>query len=77
MASTFALRRVAFAAARPVRSFHSSSPALIKVGDSLPTLNGVLVENSPGNKVDVSELATGKALLIGIPAAFSKSPFMD
>lgn len=75
MASTFALRRFALTAARPTRSFHSSTRVLIKVGDKLPELNSVLVENSPGNKVDVSELATGKALLIGVPAAFSKSPF--
>lgn len=67
------LRRFALTIRGPVRSFHSSSRALIRVGDKLPQLNGVLVENSPGNKVDVSELSSGKALLIGVPAAFSKS----
>ena len=41
----------------------------IKVGDKLPILD-VLVENSPGNKVDLSEF-TDKALIIGVPAAFS------
>ncbi|KUJ14633.1 Redoxin [Mollisia scopiformis] len=72
MASTFALRRSLFAASRPTRAFHSSARAFIKVGDKLPNLD-VLVENSPGNKVNLSELATGKALLIGVPAAFSPS----
>jgi 2-Cys peroxiredoxin 5 len=73
MASTFALRRFALTAARPARSFHSSARAFIKVGDRLPNLD-VLVENSPGNKVNLSELTTtGKALIIGVPAAFSKS----
>lgn len=77
MASTAAVRRFALTAARPIRSFHCSSRALIKVGDKLPQLDGVLVENSPGNKVDVSELSTGKALLIGVPAAFSKLSIMN
>lgn len=76
MASTAAIRRFAVVAARPTRSFHCSSRDLIKVGDKLPQLN-VLVENSPGNKVDVSELSSGKALLIGVPAAFSKLSVID
>jgi len=59
-------------AARPSRSFHSSARAFIKVGDKLPNLD-VLVENSPGNKVDLSEFTKGKALIIGVPAAFSPS----
>jgi len=71
MASQFALRRFALGAIRPARSFHSSARAFIKVGDKLPDLN-VLVENSPGNKVNLSEFTTGKALIIGVPAAFSK-----
>ena len=54
------------------RSFSSTSQAFIKVGDRLPQLD-VLVENSPGNKVNLSEQVTkGKALIIGVPAAFSK-----
>jgi len=72
MASNFALRRFALNAARPSRSFHSSARAFIKVGDKLPNLD-VLVENSPGNKVDLSEFTKGKALIIGVPAAFSPS----
>jgi len=70
--SSSALRRFALAAAQPTRSFHSSSRVLIKLGNKLPQLDGVLVESSPGNKIDTSELSTGKALLIGVPAAFSK-----
>jgi 2-Cys peroxiredoxin 5 len=71
MASNFAVRRFALSAARPARSFHSSARAFIKVGDKLPNLD-VLVENSPGNKVNLSEFTKGKALIIGVPAAFSK-----
>jgi 2-Cys peroxiredoxin 5 len=73
MASTFAARRFALSATRPTRSFHSTARAFIKVGDKLPNLD-VLVENSPGNKVDLSEFTKGKALIIGVPAAFSKRP---
>jgi len=71
MASRLAAHRFA-SVARPTRSFHSSSRAFIKVGDKLPNLD-VLVENSPGNKVDLSEFTKGKALIIGVPAAFSPS----
>lgn len=71
MASTSTLRRFAVSAVRPSRSFHSSARAFIKVGDKLPALD-VLVEDSPGNKVNLSEIAKGKALIIGIPAAFSE-----
>jgi hypothetical protein len=43
---------------------------MVKVGDSIPSIP--LVENAPDNKVDLSkELASGKGLLIGVPAAFS------
>jgi hypothetical protein len=58
------------------RSFHSSARALVKAGDAIPDLN-VLVENSPGNKLSLAEEIKskgGKALIIGVPAAFSKSP---
>jgi len=42
------------------------------VGDKLPTNLNVLTENSPGNKVDLSEtIGNGKALIVGVPAAFS------
>jgi hypothetical protein len=54
MASTTVLRRFALAA-RPARNFHSSSRAFIKVGDKIPALD-VLVEDSPGNKVNLSKL---------------------
>lgn len=70
MASTTALRR--FTAASRMRSFHSTARALIKVGESIPKLN-VLFEDSPGNKVNLAEqVAKGKSLIIGVPAAFSK-----
>jgi 2-Cys peroxiredoxin 5 len=72
MASNTALRRLALNASQTSRSFHSSSRAFIKVGDKIPNLD-VLVESSPGNKVNLSEAIKGKALIIGVPAAFSKS----
>ena len=65
-----------FVASAPVtigrRPFHSTSPAMVKVGDRIPDLE--LVEDSPGNKVNLSkELKQGKGVIIGVPAAFSKS----
>lgn len=75
MAFTMALRRLSLNASRPARSFHSSARTSIKVGDRLPNLD-VLVENSPGNKVNLSELVSGRGLLIGVPAAFSKHAFL-
>jgi peroxiredoxin 5 len=72
MAPTAVLRRLALNASRTSRAFHSSSRVFIKVGDKIPNLD-VLVESSPGNKVNLSEAITGKALIIGVPAAFSKS----
>jgi len=71
MASTNVIRRVALNASRSSRSFHASARSFIQVGDKLPNLD-VLVENSPGNKVNLSEAIKGKALIIGVPAAFSK-----
>jgi len=68
--ASYALRRLALSSS--ARSFHSSARSFIKVGEKLPNLD-VLVENSPGNKVDLSEFTKGKALIIGVPAAFSKS----
>ncbi|MCJ1331540.1 hypothetical protein MMC10_008231 [Thelotrema lepadinum] len=54
------------------RSFHSSSPRFVKVGDRLPNLAEALVESSPGNKVNLAEeLGSGKSIVIGVPAAFS------
>ncbi len=46
------------------RLFHASAPAFVKVGDKLPNVE--LMENSPGNKVNIAEeLKTGKGLIIG------------
>ena len=46
---------------------------MVKVGDSIPNVD--LVEGSPGDKVNLhKELASGKGLIIGVPAAFSKLP---
>jgi alkyl hydroperoxide reductase subunit AhpC len=60
------------AVARPAaRSFHSTPRAFVKVGDEVPNLE-VLVENSPGNKVNLAEeFKKGNGLIIGVPAAFS------
>ena len=45
---------------------------MVKVGDAIPNVD--LVEGSPGDKVNLSkELASGKGLIVGVPAAFSKS----
>ncbi|KEF62867.1 peroxiredoxin (alkyl hydroperoxide reductase subunit C) [Exophiala aquamarina CBS 119918] len=43
---------------------------MVKQGDSIPSVD--LFENSPGNKVNLAnELASGKGVIIGVPAAFS------
>lgn len=52
------------------RSFHASSPIMVKVGDSIPDIE--LMEDSPGNKVSIPKVLKGKGLIIGVPAAFSK-----
>ena len=45
---------------------------MVKVGDAIPSVE--LTETSPGTKVNIGdELASGKGLIIGVPAAFSKS----
>jgi 2-Cys peroxiredoxin 5 len=63
----FAARQLSLV--RPVagrRLFHASAPAFVKVGDKLPNVE--LMENSPGNKVNLAEeLKTGKGLIIGKP----------
>lgn len=44
---------------------------MVKTGDSIPNVD--LVEGSPSDKVNLSkELASGKGLIVGIPAAFSE-----
>ena len=53
------------------RFFHPTPVNMVKVGDSIPSVD--LVESSPGDKVNVAKLMTGKGLIIGVPAAFSES----
>ncbi|KAF2835191.1 AhpC/TSA family protein [Patellaria atrata CBS 101060] len=67
-------RRLAlhFPRSLPTRQFHSTSRAFVKVGDSIPS-NVELMEDSPGNKVDIAKELKGKGLIIGVPAAFSPS----
>ena len=68
----FAARR--FAAAPRALSqrslFHSTAPAFVQKGDAIPDLD-VLVENSPGNKVNLAKELQGKGVIVGVPAAFS------
>lgn len=53
------------------RAFHATRPVFVRVGERIPEYE--LIEDSPGNKVNLSkELAQGKGLIIGVPAAFSK-----
>ena len=55
----------------PRRCFHFTRPAFINVGDSIPNM-AVLMEDSPGNKVNLNEeFAKGDGIIIGVPAAFS------
>jgi len=67
--STLCLRKIPLHASH-TRHFHRSLLAFVKVGDPIPDLN-VLVEDSPGNKVNLREQIKNKALVIGVPAAFS------
>ncbi|GAM85740.1 hypothetical protein ANO11243_037480 [Dothideomycetidae sp. 11243] len=67
-----AVARASIARSVPRRAFHASRPALVKVGDTIPDIK--LMEDSPGNNVNLAqELASGKGLIIGVPAAFSPS----
>jgi hypothetical protein len=44
---------------------------MVKAGDSIPSVE--LVEKAPSNKVSLAkELASGKGLIVGVPAAFSE-----
>lgn len=53
------------------RTFSTSRASFVRIGDKVPDLN-VLAEGSPGNKVNLAEeIGAGKALIIGVPAAFS------
>ena len=56
--------------------FHSTPPAFVKAGDALPSVD--MTENAPNMKVNLGkELGpgSGKALIVGVPAAFSRCPF--
>jgi 2-Cys peroxiredoxin 5 len=68
------LRRLPLATARPAigrRSFHATPRALVKVGQDIPDLE-VLVEGSPGNKVNLAdEFRSGDGWIVGVPGAFS------
>jgi peroxiredoxin 5 len=69
MASAPVLQRLGLTASR-ARSFHiSTRRAFVKVGDAIPSVE--LVEKSPGNKVNLKDEIKGRALIIGVPAAFS------
>merc|ERR1712137_231793 len=55
-----------------VRQIHLGSAVNmpIKVGDQLPSVE--LFEDSPGNKVNIAELAAGKKVVVfGVPGAFT------
>ncbi|KAJ5086890.1 hypothetical protein NUU61_008197 [Penicillium alfredii] len=69
----FAARRFATALPRvrpQAALFHSTAPAFVQKGDAIPNLD-VLVEDSPGNKVNLAKEIKGKGVIIGTPAAFS------
>lgn len=54
------------------RGFKTYGPTLFKAGASIPAGIPGLQENSPGNAVDLAkEVAHGKYIVIGLPAAFS------
>ena len=59
------------AASTAIRRFHAARPLLVKVGQEVPDLE-VLVEGSPGNKVNLAEeFQKADGLIIGVPGAFS------
>ncbi len=48
---------------------------MVKVGDSIPSV--ALTEKEPGNTVDLAKVVgTEKALIVGVPAAFSTFLFI-
>jgi len=58
----------------PRRCFHASSQLNVKVGDAIPTAPVLLMEDSPGNKIDLAdEIGNDRAVIVGVPAAFSPS----
>ncbi|GAB1200967.1 hypothetical protein APSETT444_010349 [Aspergillus pseudonomiae] len=69
----FAARRITASAPRALSQralFHNTAPAFVQKGDSIPNLD-VLVEDSPGNKVNLANELKGKGVIVGVPAAFS------
>lgn len=53
------------------RSFHSTPRACVKVGDEVPSFDG-LFEKSPGNKVNLAkELQNANGYIVGVPGAFT------
>lgn len=52
------------------RSFGTTTRNMVAIGDKIPAVN--LYEGSPGNTFNIAEeAAKGKALIIGVPGAFS------
>ncbi|KAG5950153.1 hypothetical protein E4U53_005428 [Claviceps sorghi] len=72
MAFRIPMRRVALARpATAIRTFHSTPRALVKAGDELPNVDG-LMENSPGFKVNLAEeFKSTNGYIIGVPGAFT------
>ena len=68
------MTRVATRATRATmapRPFHTTRPLRVNVGDEIPNLE-VLVEGSPGNKVNLAEeFKKADGIIVGVPAAFS------
>ncbi|KAK3305719.1 Redoxin-domain-containing protein [Chaetomium strumarium] len=72
-ATAAATRRfVPVAAPRSKKLFHTTPRVLVNVGDPLPDTDA-LMENTPGQRVNLAEEAkkVNNMLLIGVPAAFS------
>ncbi|KAG4294189.1 peroxiredoxin (alkyl hydroperoxide reductase subunit C) [Fusarium proliferatum] len=66
------IRRIALARpALAARGFHSTPRAFVRVGQEIPNLD-VLLEDSPGNKVNLAEeFQSANGYIVGVPAAFS------
>ncbi|KJZ77175.1 hypothetical protein HIM_03496 [Hirsutella minnesotensis 3608] len=71
MAFRASILRRAVSARPAARGFHSTARAYVKVGDEIPSVDG-LFEKSPGNKVDLAaELGKADGYIVGVPGAFS------
>ncbi|KAL8696137.1 MAG: hypothetical protein Q9224_002955, partial [Gallowayella concinna] len=68
MSHSRALLRILPRSTTARRTFSTTSPAFVNVGDRIPDID--LVEGSPGNKVNLAKELKGKGLVIGVPAAF-------